>query len=275
MTNYEAVSEETSYWLLIKENLAEIWHFRELLYFLVWKDIKVKYKQTTLGVAWAVLQPVLNMVLFTILFGKFAKLPSDGLPYPLFYYSGLLPWTYFAATLTMASNSVVSNVSLVTKVYFPRMFLPSASVVSGLLDLSISSVIFIGFIVYYHVSWSPTLILFPLALLPLVLFVLGTGLFLSALNVSYRDVRHTIPFLIQLWFFASPVVYPASMVPERYRWIAAINPIAGIVEMCRAIVLGSKLPWQALGISYIITMVVLFFGIWYFKRTELRFADVI
>ena len=247
-------------WKKLKSNFSEIWHYRELMYFLVWKDIKVKYKQATLGVGWAILQPIIQMVLFTFLFGKFANLPSDGLPYPIFYYSGLLPWTYFATTLTMASNSIVNNSSLVTKVYFPRLFLPASSVFSGLVDLLISSVIFVGLLFYYRVEWSPAFLLFPLVFLLLSLFVLGTGLFLSALNVNFRDVKHVIPFLVQLWFFASPVVYPTSMVPDRYQSVVATNPMVGIIEMCRALVSGGELPWQALGISCLVTVIMLTFG---------------
>ncbi|MFH1154552.1 MAG: ABC transporter permease [Pseudomonadota bacterium] len=259
----------------MKSYSSELWHYRELLYFLVWKDIKVKYKQTSLGVAWAVLQPVIQMILFTFLFGKFARLPNDGLPYPIFYYSGLLPWTYFAATLTMASNSIVTNTTLVTKVYFPRIFLPVASVLSGLIDLFISIVIFVGFLFYYKIAWNSMMLLFPLVILLLTLFLIGTGLLLSAINVNFRDVKHVVPFLVQLWFFASPIVYPSSMVPEHYQWIVSINPIVGMIEMIRALITGNVLPWQSLGISCLMTLLVLVLGCWYFRRAELRFADVI
>lgn len=257
------------------ETLGEIWHHRELLYFLVWRDIKVKYKQTALGVAWAILQPLLGMAMFTVLFGRIAKLPNDGLPYPVFYYSGLLAWTYFSTALTMASNSVAGNASLITKVYFPRMLLPAAAVVSGLLDFAIASIILLGLIIYYRVPMTLEMLFLPVILLPLLLFTLGTGLFLSALNVNYRDVRHAMPFVIQIWMFASPVVYPISMVPEAYQWVVLLNPIAGVIEIIRAILAGNIVPWEYLGISSLVIVSMLIIGIWYFRLTEHRFADVI
>lgn len=259
----------------IGQTLGELWHYRELLYFLVWKEIKVKYKQAGLGVAWAVLQPVLGMVLFTLLFGRVAKLPSDGLPYPLFYYTSLLSWTYFSTTVVMASNSIIANTGMITKVYFPRILLPAAAVTSSLLDLAIASVILGGMLVFYHVPVTPGLALLPFLLLLLVVLTLGVGQWLAALNVNYRDVKHALPFVVQLWFFASPVVYPISMVPERYQWVVRINPIAGIIEATRALVGGRAVPWAGLGISAGITVAVFLLGLWYFRQTERRFADVI
>lgn len=257
------------------EALSEIWKYRELLYFLVWKDIKIKYKQTTLGIVWAVLQPLFGSGLFTLVFGKLAKLPSDGIAYPLFYFAALLTWTYFSTALTMASNSVVGNASIVTKIYFPRFFLPAAAVVSSLLDLVITFVLFFGLIVFYHVPVTPMMAFLPLILLLLVVFTLGAGLFLGALNVNFRDVRHALPFVMQVWLFASPVVYPASLIPVKYQWLIYLNPIAGIIEATRALVAGRSLPWEALGVSSIIVIVVLVLGLLYFRRTERRFADVI
>lgn len=259
----------------VPQALGELWRDRELLYFLVWKDIKVKYKQTALGVAWVILQPLMGMLLFTLLFGHVAKLPSDGLPYPIFYYSSLLSWTYFSTALIMASNSVISNTSLITKVYFPRILLPAASVIGSLLDLAIASVILIGLLVYYGVALTSGLALLPLFLGLLVVFTLGVGQLLAALNVNYRDIKHALPFLVQIWMFASPVVYPMSMVPDRYQWLVSLNPIAGIIEATRAVISGRPVPWEWLGVSAAMTVVVLVFGLWYFQRTARRFADVI
>lgn len=257
------------------QTLRELWQHRELLYFLVWKDIKVKYKQAALGVAWAVLQPVLGMLLFTLLFGRVAKLPSDGMPYPLFYFASLLSWTYFSTALTTASNSVVGSTSLVSKVYFPRILLPVSGVISSVLDLVIAFAMLVGLIVFYRVPLTLPLLFVPLVLVLLIVFALGAGQFLAALNVNYRDVKHALPFLVQLWFFASPVVYPISMVPERYQWLVALNPLAGIIETTRALLGSRPVPWEVLGISCTVTVVVCFLGLWYFQRTERRFADVI
>jgi lipopolysaccharide transport system permease protein len=259
----------------IGQALDELWHYRELLYFLVWKDIKVKYKQASLGIAWAVLQPLLGMLLFTLLFGRVAKLPNDGLPYPLFYFTSLLSWTYFSTALITASNSVVSNTSLVSKVYFPRVLLPAAGVIASVLDLAIASVILVGMIIVYQVPLTPQLIFIPLVLVLLIVFAMGAGQFLAALNVNYRDVKHALPFLVQLWFFASPVVYPISMVPERYQWLVSLNPLTGIIETSRALLVGRPIPWGALWISCAVTVMVYILSLWYFQRTERRFADVI
>lgn len=259
----------------VAQALGELWRDRELLYFLVWKDIKVKYKQTAIGIAWVVLQPLMGMLLFTVLFGKVAKLPSDGLPYPVFYYSSLLSWTYFSTALIMASNSVISNTSLITKVYFPRILLPAASVIGSLLDLAIASVILVGLLVVYGIVLSPWLVLVPLFLGLLVVFTLGVGQLLAALNVNYRDIKHALPFLVQIWMFASPVVYPVSMVPERYQKLVSLNPIAGIIEATRAVISGRPVPWDWVGVSAAMTAVVFVWGLWYFQRTARRFADVI
>lgn len=259
----------------IVQAVGDLWHHRELLYFLVWKDIKVKYKQTALGVAWVILQPLVGMVLFTLLFGRVAKLPSDGLPYPIFYYASLLSWTYFSTALISASNSVLSNTSLITKVYFPRILLPAAAVTSSILDLAIASVILFGLLIFYQVPLTSGLVLLPVVLILLVIFTLGIGQLLAALNVNYRDIKHALPFIVQLWLFASPVVYPMSMVPERYQWLVSLNPIAGIIETTRALIAGRSIPWEGLGVSCLVTVTVLILGIWYFQRTARRFADVI
>jgi lipopolysaccharide transport system permease protein len=259
----------------IGQMFADLWRHRELLYYLIWKDIRVKYKQTALGVAWVVLQPLLGMLLFTLLFGRIAKLPSDGLPYPLFYYSSLLSWTYFSTALLMASNSVVSNTSLITKVYFPRILLPAAAVMGALIDLGIASIVLFGLLFYYQVPFTAQLALLPALMLLLVMFTMGIGQWLAALNVNYRDIKHAMPFIVQLWFFASPVVYPSSMVPEKFRWIVNLNPMTGIIEATRAAIAGKPLPWDALGVCGAAIVLMLVLGAWYFERTERRFADVI
>jgi homopolymeric O-antigen transport system permease protein len=259
----------------VGQTLLELWQKRELLYFLVWKDIMVKYKQASLGIAWAVLQPLMAMLLFTLLFGRVAKLPSDGLPYPLFYFASLLTWTYFSTAVITASNSVVSNTSLVSKVYFPRILLPTAGVIATVLDLAIASVILAGLAIYYRAPLTPQLLLMPLVLGALIVFALGTGQFLAALNVNYRDVRHALPFLMQLWFFSSPVVYPISMVPAEYRWLVALNPLAGIIEASRALLVGRPVPWGTLAVSCVLIAVIYLLSLVYFQRTERRFADVI
>lgn len=259
----------------IGQTMGELWHHRELLYFLVWKDIKVKYKQTALGVTWALLQPLLGMLLFTLLFGRVAKLPSDGMPYPLFYYISLMSWTYFSTAIIMSANSVVNNTTIITKIYFPRILLPAAAVISTLLDLVIASVMLLGLLLYYQFPLNPGLALLPLLMVLLAIFTMGIGQYLAALNVNYRDIRHALPFAVQLWFFASPVVYPISMVPERYHWVASLNPIAGIIETSRALVAGRPVPWEILSISCAVIVVIFTIGLWYFQRTERRFADVI
>ncbi len=259
----------------IAQTVGELFRDRELLYFLVWKDIKVRYKQTALGVAWVILQPLLGMLLFTLLFGKVAKLPSDGLPYPIFYYSSLLSWTYFSTSLNTASNSVIGNTALVTKVYFPRILLPASSVLASLLDLAIASIILFGLLLFYQTPLTPALFLLPLILALLFVFTLGVGQLLAALNVNYRDIKHALPFFLQLWMFASPVVYPVSMVPEGYRWLVILNPIAGIIEATRAIISDRPVQWDWLGVSCIVTIVVFIVGIRYFHHTARRFADVI
>ncbi|MDG4553140.1 MAG: ABC transporter permease [Candidatus Competibacter sp.] len=259
----------------ITQTVGDLWHYRELLYFLVWKDIKVKYKQTALGITWVILQPLAGMVLFTLLFGRVAKLPSDGLPYPIFYYASLLAWTYFSTALISASNSILSNTSLITKVYFPRILLPAAAVTSSILDLAIASIILFGLLIFYQVPLTSKLVFLPLILVLLVIFTLGIGQFFAALNVNYRDIKHALPFIIQLWLFASPVVYPMSMVPEQYKWMVSLNPIAGIIEATRALISGYSIPWDILGIACAVTVITFILGIWYFQRTARRFADVI
>src|ERR1700722_390277 len=221
------ITPPTRWWIL---PLGELWDFRELIYFFVWRDIKIRYKQTAIGAAWAVLQPLLTMLVFTLFFGRLAHLPSGGLPYPIFYYSALLPWMYFAASLQNATSTIVENQRLITKVYFPRLALPLSSVLSGLVDFGISFLMFIAIMVYYRIRPTAAMLWFPAFLLLVILVALGVGLWLSALNAIYRDVRYVVPFLVQFWLFASPVAYPSSLVPEKWRWLYGLNPMAGVIE---------------------------------------------
>jgi lipopolysaccharide transport system permease protein len=258
------------------EAVLDLWRYRELFYFLAWRDVKVRYKQTALGVAWAVLQPVMTMVIFTLLFGKLGNMPSDGIPYPLFYFAALLPWTYFAATLSHSGSSLVANANLVTKVYFPRVILPTSAAFSGLVDFAVGCVLLFGMMVYYtiHPSWE-LLLWLPLVGL-LFILALGISMILAALNVKYRDVKYTLPFLVQLWLFATPVIYPISIIPQRYRLLVALNPVSGIIDAFRAsLVPGKHIDWQLLWISSMITLAIFSIAVVYFKKTERAFADIV
>jgi lipopolysaccharide transport system permease protein len=257
-------------------NIGELWRYRELLYFLTWRDIKVRYKQTALGAAWAILQPVLTTVVFTIVFGHFAKMPSEGVPYPIFSFAGLLPWTFFATALSLSSNSLVTSSNLVSKVYFPRLIVPLAASMTGVVDFCIAFFILIGLMIYYHVAFSIALVLVPVFLVLALIVALAVGLWLSALNVQYRDVRYTVPFLTQLWMYATPVVYPANLITGKLHIVVFLNPMSGVIEGFRWAVLGGQgadLP--SLLVSGIVTVVILIGGVFYFRRTEQRFADVI
>jgi len=254
----------------------EVWSFRELLYFFVWRDIKVRYKQTAIGAAWAVLQPFMTMVVFSLFFGKLARMPSEGLPYPVFYYSALLPWTYFAGALQNATNTVVENQRVITKVYFPRLVLPLAAVVSGLVDFALSFVMFLGIMLFYGIPPTPAALLLPGFLLLAMLTALAVGLWLSALNAIYRDVRYVVPFLVQLWLFASPVAYPSSLVPERWRWLYGLNPVAGVIEGFRWALTGhGQPPNLLLAASACAVLLVLSGGLVYFQKMEATIADVV
>jgi lipopolysaccharide transport system permease protein len=256
--------------------LAELWRYRELAYFFAWRDVKVRYKQAALGAAWAVLQPLLTMVLFTLFFGRLARIPSDGIPYPLFSYSALLLWTYFAAVLGQGGQSLVANSNLITKVYFPRLALPASVALSGLLDFAIGMGFLVILMAYYgmHPGWP--LLLAPLFLVGLVLFTLGASMFLASLSVRYRDMKYAAPFLIQMWLFLTPVIYPTSMLPQRLQPLMAINPLAGIVEGFRACLFSERLPDPVLtSISLTMSVAVFVFGLSYFRKTERAFADVI
>ncbi len=256
--------------------ILELWGYRELVYFLAWRDVKVRYKQTVLGVLWAVLQPFFTMVVFTLLFGQLAKIPTDGIPGPVFYFSALVPWTYLSTTVSNAGMSLVSNSNLLTKIYFPRIILPAAVALSNLMDFFIGSALFIGFMVYYEIPLGWSLFLWPSLVILLVLLSLSLGVFLAALNVKYRDFRYAIPFAIQLLLFATPIIYPVSMVPEKFRWLVALNPLSGVIEAFRyALVPSSAINWQMLGFSIGITAVLFVAGVAYFKRGEKAFADIV
>jgi lipopolysaccharide transport system permease protein len=261
---------------LLRLNLGEVWRYRELLYFLVWRDIKVRYKQTALGAAWAILQPVMTMVVFSIFFGRLAKVPSDGIPYPVFAFAALLPWQLFAFALTESSNSLVANQNLITKVYFPRLVVPIASVLAGLVDFAIAFAVLLGLMAFYGITPTRAVVVLPLFVLLAVATALAVGLWLSALNVKFRDVRYTIPFLTQLWMFATPVAYPSSLVPEPWRAWFGLNPMAGVVEGFRWALLGrSGGPGVLMWVSIVAVVALLLGGLVYFRRMETTFADIV
>jgi lipopolysaccharide transport system permease protein len=253
----------------------ELWDYRELLYFLTLRDIKVRYKQTALGAAWAVIQPVFMMVVFSLFFGRLAKVPSDGIPYPIFTFCALLPWQLFAHALTESSNSLVANERLITKVYFPRLVVPMAAVLGGLVDFAVAFVILLAMMFYYGIVPTWAIVTLPAFILLAIMTALGVGLWLSALNVQYRDVRYTINFLIQFWLFATPVAYPSSIVPERWRALYGLNPMAGVVEGFRWALLGNKPPGAMLAVSIAVVIAILIGGLYYFRRMEQQFADVV
>jgi lipopolysaccharide transport system permease protein len=257
--------------------LQELWKYRELFYFLAWRDVKVRYKQTAFGVLWAIIQPVFMVLIFTYIFGRFVSLPlDDGIPKPIFFFSGLLPWLYFAQTLNQVGNSLTSNVNLVKKVYFPRVILPGAIAMAGIVDLSIGSAV-LGLLLLYHgvtLTWS--LLLWPLLTIPLATLALGMGMFLAALNVKYRDVKHAIPFMIQIGLFATPVIWPPRIIPKDFIYLLPLNPMSGLVEAFRFSVNPSRpMHWEGVGISLVITVAVFLGGLVYFRKAERTFADVV
>ncbi|MHC4933771.1 MAG: ABC transporter permease [Planctomycetota bacterium] len=256
-------------------NLRELWAYRELLSVLTLRDIKVRYKQTVLGILWAAIQPVMTMVVFSIFFGRLANIPSDGLPYPIFVYTALLPWTFFANSVTTSGHSVVGSANLVSKVYFPRLVIPLASVGAGLIDFAISAVILLLMMLFYGVGWSVNLLAAPFLILVVVFTALGVGTLLSALTVAYRDFRYVMPFLVQLWLFATPVIYPASLVPEGWRWLLYLNPMAGVVHGFRSAFLDRPFDPASLVISAAVAVLIFLAGALYFEKVERRFADII
>jgi lipopolysaccharide transport system permease protein len=254
----------------------EIWQYRELLYFLTWRDLKIRYRQTLIGVLWALLQPLLAMLLFTAVFGKFAKIPSENIPYPIFAYSGLLLWNFFSNAAVNSSNSLISNSNLITKIYFPRLIIPFSSTVAGIVDYLVAMSLLILLMVSYGRMPNGNLFFLPVVLALAFLTANGLGLWLSALNVKYRDVRYAIPFVIQLLFFATPIVYPSGIFPEKYRWLLSLNPIAGLMDAHRACLLGSKaLDWHLFIGSGLIGLLLFLTGAIYFQKTERFFADII
>ena len=255
-------------------DFGELWRYRELLYFLVWRDIKVRYKQTVIGAAWAILQPLCQMVIFSVIFGAFAKIPSEGFPYPIFVYAGLLPWTFFANAVSQSSVSLVNQSQLLTKVYFPRLFIPSSSIGVGLVDFSLSFGVYVCLMLWYGHAPGVSIVLLPLLLLLTMMTALGVGVFLASVTVAYRDFRLVVPFMVQIWMYLSPVVYAVTLVPEKYRWIMAFNPRTGIIGGFRSVLLNQPVDWNALGISLLISSILLTIGVANFRRTERRFADI-
>ncbi len=269
-----SVYEPSHGWLSLR--LREIWNYRELLYFLTWRDVKIRYKQTALGVAWAVLQPFITMVIFSVIFGQLANLPSDGIPYPVFSYAALLPWGLFSGALQRAGTSLVANSNLITKVYFPRLVIPISAVAAGLLDFLIAFVVLLGLMFFYKIQLTWMILMIPLFMLLAVLTALAVSLWLSALNVQYRDVQHIIPFLIQAWMYASPVAYSAGLIPTGpWRILYGLNPLAGVIQGFRWALLGASPPDELLVVSIVIVLILLVSGLYYFRRMERTFADVI
>ncbi len=261
-------------WVSLK--LAELWEYRELLYFLTWRDIKVRYKQTALGVAWAVIQPFFTMLIFTFSFSKLAKIPSDGLPYPIFCYAAMVPWSFFATGLTQSSNSLVGNSNLIKKVYFPRLTIPISTVLSGVVDFLLAFTLLLVMMVWYGTAPTANIIFLPLFLLLALITSLGVGLWLSALNVEYRDVRYIVPFITQFWMLATPIAYPSSLIRDPWRTLFGLNPMTGVVEGFRWALLGTKQsPGALLLVSSLASLVILIGGAFYFRRMERTFADLV
>jgi lipopolysaccharide transport system permease protein len=258
------------------EWMSELWHFRELLYFLAWRDVKVRYKQAAFGAAWAIIQPLFTMLIFTFFFGRMANIPSGGIPYPLFFYTTLVPWTYFAGTLGQGGNSLVSNASLITKIYFPRILLPASSALSSLLDFGVGSSFLVIMMAYYRVKPSWTLVFWPLAILEMLLVTLGISMWLAALNVRYRDIKHVIPFMIQLGLWVSPVLYPVNYLSPRWRPLLALNPLSAVMEGFRACIFPThQLDWNLMATSLGTSLLCFVIGALYFRKAERTFADII
>lgn len=261
-------------------NLKDLWDYRELIYFLTWRDLKVRYKQTLLGFSWVILQPLINVVVFTVLFGQLLKVPTDGIPYPIFSFIALLPWLYFASALTRSSTTLVGSANLISKVFFPRMVIPISGVLSGLVDFLVSLIVLVVMMIFYKISPTINLLLLPLFLFLALLTALGFGLWLSALNVRFRDVNHLVPFIVEIWKYATPVIYGSMLIPESFRFLLWLNPMTGVVEGFRWAVLGSRYvenfnPGILFIFSISITLAVLISGIFFFRNTERTFADII
>ncbi len=258
------------------EWLRDFWRYRELLYFLAWRDVKVRYKQAALGASWAIIQPLLTMIIFTLFFGRLAGVPSDGIPYPLFSFCALVPWTYFATTLSQGGNSLIGNTSLITKVYFPRVLLPAATVLSGLLDFIIGASFLALMMMYYHVKPGWSLLMAPLFVAGMVVLAFSVSMFLAALNVRYRDVKYALPFIVQIWLFVTPIIYPATFLPAKIKRFLAFNPMAGFLEGFRSSLFATRrVDWSLVAMSVLITAVLLVIGAIYFRKTERSFADIV
>ena len=260
----------------ISLNLRDLWEYRDLLYFLTWRDIKVRYKQTVLGAAWAIIQPFFTMVVFSLFFGRLAKMPSDGIPYPIFSYAALVPWTFFANGLSQSSSSLVASANLIKKVYFPRLVVPISAVISGGVDFVLAFVVLLGMMLFYGIVPTAAVVWLPLLLLLALVTSLGVGLWLTAMNVQFRDVRYAVPFLIQAWMFATPIAYPSSLLEEPWRTLYGINPMAGVVEGFRWALLGAQTaPGPIVAVSALVAVGLLISGAFYFRRMEKTFADVV
>jgi len=256
-------------------SFKDIWAYRELLFFLTWRDVKVRYKQTALGAAWAILQPLFMMIIFTIFFGRLAGVASAGIPYPLFALAGLVPWTFFSNAITASGNSLVGSANLITKVYFPRLIVPAAAMLAGLVDFLLAFMLLVLLMFYYRVTLTAQILFLPVLVILTALFSLGVGTWMSALNVKYRDVRFALPFLIQLWLFVSSVIVPSSSLPQKWRWLLMLNPMSGIIEGYRSALFGLPFDWPALGTASVLTIVTLLYAIYAFGRVERSFADII
>jgi len=256
-------------------SFKDIWAYRELLFFLTWRDVKVRYKQTALGAAWAILQPLFMMIIFTIFFGRLAGVASAGIPYPLFALAGLVPWTFFSNAITASGNSLVGSANLITKVYFPRLIVPAAAMLAGLVDFLLAFMLLVLLMFYYRVTLTAQILFLPVLVILTALFSLGVGTWMSALNVKYRDVRFALPFLIQLWLFVSSVIVPSSSLPQKWRWLLMLNPMSGIIEGYRSALFGLPFDWLALGTASVLTIVTLVYAIFAFGRVERSFADII
>ena len=267
------VIQPSKTWSLL--SFKDIWAYRELLFFLTWRDVKVRYKQTALGATWAILQPLFMMIIFTIFFGRLAGVGSSGIPYPLFALAGLVPWTFFANAITASGNSLVSSANLITKVYFPRLIVPAAAMLAGLVDFVLAFALLCLLMLYYRVALTTHVLFLPVLVLLTALFALGVGTWMSALNVKYRDVRFALPFVIQLWLFVSSVILPSSSVPEKWRWLLMLNPMSAIIEGYRSALFGLPFDWPALGIASVLTILVVIYAFYSFGRVERSFADII
>lgn len=274
MENVKIVVDAKDNWKIF--HLDDLWHYRELFFFLVWRDIKVRYKQTVLGAAWAILQPVLTMIVFSVIFGRLANLPSEGVPYPIFTFAALLPWQLFSFALTNSSNSLVNEKNLITKVYFPRIIIPFSSVVAGLLDFLIAMGIYLILMLVYQIPLTWRVLLVPVFVLVAIITAISVGLWLTTLNVKYRDVRYVIPFLTQFWLYATPIAYSSSLIPEKWMWLYSLNPMVGVVDGFRWMLIGNTVQFPPFFfISLVVVLILLVSGFVYFKKTEDTFADVI